>query len=211
VKRIIFVRHGETEQNRANVHQGSAIGGDLSVAGARDLRALAGAIRVSGIRIDEVLVSPMKRCQTSFYALTPPLRASRARTEPMLSAKNSGSDAGLDRSTMQTRVRNSGRAIEDYKAPNGESTRDVQARYLDVLREVQRSPATTSLVLAHGAGIASVLLHLTGHSFDSFDDFVPSSAAMAVVEDGGGNLEVIDYDVRPADSLAMFGRLGAWI
>ncbi|WP_314094477.1 histidine phosphatase family protein [Microbacterium foliorum] len=211
MKRIIFVRHGETEQNRASVHQGAAIGGDLSVGGARDLRTLAEAIRVSDFRIDEVLVSPMKRCQNSFYALTPPLTASRARTVPSLSAKNSGSDSGLDRSTMQTRIRNSGLAIEDYKAPNGESTRDVQKRYLDALRGVQRSPATTSLVLAHGAGIASVLLHLTGNSFDKFEDYVPSPAGMAVVEEHDGHLEVVDYDVRPADSLATFERLGARI
>ncbi|MEV8015286.1 histidine phosphatase family protein [Streptomyces sp. NPDC086554] len=177
-----MIKHGETEENCLGIHQGQAVGGTLSDRGADDIRQVGMAFTESCIVADQMLVSPMSRCRASADILSQTVAPLATRVDLRLAAKNSGHLGGQRREAATAEARRTGVPIHQLRTPNGESSEDVQARYIDLWREITSAPAQTTVLVGHGGGIACLLLHLTGRSFDHYLDFVPGSAGTTWVE-----------------------------
>ncbi|QEU95906.1 histidine phosphatase family protein [Streptomyces kanamyceticus] len=182
VQHIFLIKHGETEENRLGIHQGQAVGGTLSQRGAHDLRQVGTAFAESRIVADQMLVSPMPRCRASADVLSQTVAPFSTRTDRRLAAKDSGHLGGQPRETAMAEAARVGVPVHQLRTPNGESSEDVQARYVNLWREIASTSAQTTVLVGHGGGIACLLLHLTGHSFDRYLDLVPGSADTTWVE-----------------------------
>lgn len=182
VQYIFLIKHGETEENRLGIHQGQAVGGTLSQSGARDIRQVGTALVESCVVVDQMLVSPMPRCRASADILSQTVAPLTTRIDRRLAAKDSGHLGGQPREAATAEAMRTGVPIHQLRTPNGESSEDVQARYVNLWREITSTPAQTTVLVGHGGGIACLLLHLAGHGFDRYLDVVPGSAGTTWVE-----------------------------
>ena len=192
--RIYIVRHGETEENVLGIHQGRGIDGRLSCRGVQDATDLAA--HLATVRFDALYTSPAGRAAATAAILAERLRPAAIIYEPRLAAKNSGYLSGQPRHLIGQEAARAGTPIHLFKAPGGESSVDVQHRHVDLWTELVARPGTFLLV-GHGAGIALLLLHLTGHGYDRFREYVHGSAHRSVVDAGVDGHCILEVNAPP--------------
>ncbi|MBQ0866363.1 histidine phosphatase family protein [Streptomyces sp. RK75] len=198
-KRILLLKHGETEENARGIHQGRGIGGTLSDQGARDVHASAAALAEAGLEPELILHSPMSRCRQSTDLVSARFPRAAVRESVRLAAKDSGHLSGLPRRAAADEAAAVGIPIHRLRAPGGESSEDVQARYVDLLREVGEAPSSTTLLLGHGGGYACLLLWLMGHGWDRYLEHVPASGALSLIEVDADGPRLTLINVPPAE------------
>ncbi|MGA5420591.1 histidine phosphatase family protein [Streptomyces lavendulocolor] len=197
-KHIYLIKHGETEENLRGIHQGQAVGGRLSDRGRNDIRAVGNGLAATGITVDQMLVSPMSRCRESAALLTAVLRPTDVRVDERLAAKNSGHLGGRPRELAASEAARHGVPIHQLRTPGGESSEDVQARYVDLWNQVHAGPHRTTVLVGHGGGIACLLLRLTGNGFERYLQHVPGSAGVTWVEADDTTSRIRLMNVPPA-------------
>ncbi|MEV8307165.1 histidine phosphatase family protein [Streptomyces flavidovirens] len=204
-KHIYLIKHGETDENLRGIHQGRAVGGRLSERGRNDIRAVGNGLAATGITVDQVLVSPMSRCRESAALLTAVLRPADVHVDERLAAKNSGHLGGRPRELAAAEAARHGVPIHQLRTPGGESSEDVQARYVHLWNEVCAAPHRTTVLVGHGGGIACLLLWLTGNGFERYLQHVPGSAGVTWVEadDTASNIRLMN--VPPANLPGFLG------
>lgn len=151
-KYIYLIKHGETEENLQGIHQGRTVGGRLSERGSNDVRNVATSLAAARITVDQMLVSPMSRCHESAALLAAALAPADIRVDERLAAKNSGHLGGRPREFAQIEASRHGVPIHQLRTPEGESSEDVQARYVRAWDEVASSPYRTTVLVGHGGG-----------------------------------------------------------
>ncbi|MET8379949.1 histidine phosphatase family protein [Streptomyces microflavus] len=181
---IYLIKHGETEENLQGIHQGRAVGGRLSERGRADVRTVGGHLAAAGVVVDQMLVSPMSRSRESAELLSKTLPPADSRVDERLAAKDSGHLGGRPRELAAAEAARHGVPIHRLRTPGGESSEDVQARYVDLWNEVCSGARRTTVLVGHGGGIACLLLWLTGSGFDRYLQHVPGSAGITWVEVG---------------------------
>ncbi|NSC23027.1 histidine phosphatase family protein [Streptomyces albus subsp. chlorinus] len=203
-KHIYLIKHGETEENLQGIHQGQAVGGSLSQRGSDDIRKVGDSLAAAGVTVDRMLVSPMSRCRQSAALLTATLTPADVRVDGRLAAKNSGYLGGRPRELAAAEATRRGVPIHQLRTPGGESSEDVQSRYMELWDEVCVGPHRTTILVGHGGGIACLLLRLTGNGFERYLDHVPGSAGVTwfEVDDGAPRIRLMNV---PAADLS--GRL----
>ncbi|KIE26907.1 fructose-2,6-bisphosphatase [Streptomyces sp. MUSC 125] len=198
-QRIYLIKHGETEENLQGIHQGRAVGGRLSERGRADMGRVGACLAAARVAVDQMLVSPMSRCRESAAILTAALAPADVRVNERLAAKDSGHLGGRPRELAAAEAARHGVPIHQLRTPGGESSEDVQARYVDLWDEVCSGERRTTVLVGHGGGIACLLLWLTGNGFDRYLQHVPGSAGVTCVETGGPAPRVRLMNVSPAD------------
>lgn len=176
---LYFVRHGETDENRKGIVQGSGIDSVLNERGRMQAQALAK--RLADDSLDTVYASTMQRAQqTAEIAAAPhePISKTYLRDLREISwgvfegqSPSPTTDAALD--DVKNEWQN---GQYDSATEAGESARDVQVRALRAVDHIMtRAAGRTVLVVAHGrylrALLASILedytladMHRLGHS-----------------------------------------------
>lgn len=192
--RIYVVRHGETEENLLGIHQGRGVEGRLSPQGIDDAVSLA--TRLSAVRFNAMYTSPAGRATATADILADRLRPGSVIRDQRLAAKDSGCLSGRRRDLIEQEAARAGTPIHLFKTLGGESSVDVQDRHASLWGQVSRIPGTFLLV-GHGAGIACLLLHLTGQGFDRFPDYVHGSAHRSVIDVSGSGHRVIELNAPP--------------
>lgn len=158
--------------------------------------------RESGLRpfaAAQMLVSPMSRCRESAELLAATLSPGHVRVDERLAAKDSGHLGGRPRELAATEAARRGVPIHRLRTPGGESSEDVQARYVDLWDEVHTGSEQTTVLVGHGGGIACLLLWLTGSGFDQYLQHVPGSAGVTWVEVCGTTPRIRLMNASPAD------------
>ncbi|WP_432065255.1 histidine phosphatase family protein [Streptomyces sp. C10-9-1] len=133
---IYLIKHGETEENLQGIHQGRAVGGRLSERGRADIGRVGACLAAAGVAVDQMLVSPMSRCRESAELLAAALSPADVGVDERLAAKDSGHLGGRPRELAAAEAARHGVPIHRLRTPGGESSEDVQARYVDLLDEV---------------------------------------------------------------------------
>ncbi|WP_329384229.1 histidine phosphatase family protein [Streptomyces sp. NBC_01716] len=196
-KHIYLIKHGETEENLRGIHQGQAVGGRLSERGRDDIRAVGDSLAASEIAVGQMLVSPMSRARESAELLAAALAPDDVRVNERLVAKNSGHLGGKSRDLAAVEATRQGVPIHQLRSPGGESSEDVQARYVRLLNDVCSGPHRTTVLVGHGGGIACLLLHLTGQGFGRYLEYVPESAGLTWIEVDEGRPRIQVMNARP--------------
>ena len=173
---IYFARHGETVWNVENKICGMT-DSPLTEKGRQQARELGRKVRESGVRIDEILYSPLSRAADTAKAVAeaPGLPA---RCEPRLREQCFGRYEGTPRDGAEFRISKTHFAD---RYGDGESMMQLAQRIYNLLDELRQDEDKTYLLVAHN-GIARVV-----ESY--FHDMTNEEYAAAGIK----NCELVEY------------------
>ncbi len=187
--RIILVRHGQTEWNRAERFRGLA---DVPLNEIGLAQAEATGRRVaSGWQVSAVYSSPLARAVKTAEAIARPFNLP-VRLQPLLTDIDYGEWQGLS----PDEVRANWPVILDIwynapglaKIPGGESLFVVQARGMTVVRElVDKHPTQTIVLVGHTVINRAILLSVLGLSPARFWHLGQDTCALNIFESIGNN------------------------
>ena len=173
---IYFARHGETVWNVENKICGMT-DSPLTEKGRQQARELGRKVRKSGVRIDEILYSPLSRAADTAKAVAA-ATGLPARCEPRLREQCFGRYEGTPRDGAEFRISKTHFAD---RYGDGESMMQLAQRIYNLLDELRQDEDKTYLLVAHN-GIARVV-----ESY--FHDMTNEDYAAAGIK----NCEMVEY------------------
>ena len=173
---IYFARHGETVWNVENKICGMT-DSPLTEKGRQQARELGRKVRESGVRIDEILYSPLSRAADTAKAVVE-ATGLPARCEPRLREQCFGRYEGTPRDGAEFRLSKTHFAD---RYDGGESMMQLAQRIYNLLDELRQDEDKTYLLVAHN-GIARVV-----ESY--FHDMTNEDYAAAGIK----NCEMVEY------------------
>ena len=186
VKRVIFIRPGETDWNRDLRYQGW-VAIPLNAYGQRQAQRLANYIR--NIGVGALYTSDLKRASE-----TAALLAEKLGSEPIadkrLRERDIGLWQGLTQKEMQswypTEYAQFTADPDGYRVPGGESRKDMRERILSAFNEfLAEDKGETIAILSHSTAINALLAEIIpGVKFGSVD--VSNTSVTTIKRDDGG-------------------------
>ncbi len=160
LRRIVLVRHGETE-GQSSIRFFGTTDVDLSREGRAQMRAVAA--RVGRERFDLVMASPLRRAWRSAGIVSP---GAAVRVEPDFREVDFGRWEGLTREEIQARdpilAEDWEKGSADFQYPQGESRRDFAARVGRGLESLLAARGASALLVVHKGVIRAIYAQLTG-------------------------------------------------
>lgn len=158
VKRVIFIRPGETDWNRELRWQGW-VAAPMNEHGRRQVQRLASFIR--NIGIGALYTSDLKRALETAELLTERLGFA-AVADPRLRERSIGAWQGLTREEMREWYKDDYDRLqadpENFQIPGGESRQDVKKRMMTVFDEIlAQSRAETVGIITHTTAVHALL------------------------------------------------------
>lgn len=193
---IVFIRHGQTDVNKANRLQGALIDAELNEKGRAYAKKAAANFDAS--RFDVVYSSPLKRAVETAKIFT------KGKKEIKLDKRLVEFDFGeWDGKSMDEIAENHPDVVDPWGkinrnyikyAPHGESYEQFEDRCRDFLDEMyQKYPDKRVLVVAHGRLIRMIVAHyLARGDMDQFDTM--SNCALAKFEVRQGIARMFYYN-----------------
>jgi len=187
MRRLVLVRHGESEANSKERLVGSADPA-LSAEGREQMQRAR--MRLVGQVIDLVVASPARRAWQSAQVLT---GGAPARLEADLREIDFGRWEGHSLAELESAdpvaFRQWRDGAPDFEYPNGELRASFRARVVRGLERILASPASSSLVVSHKGVIRVIVERLTGQGLA--DRAQPALAEVLILTrqpDGGWRL-----------------------
>ncbi len=192
-KRIILIRHGETEWNRLRRFQGRS---DIPLNPKGNNQASALALALKNETIAAIYSSPLGRAfETAshivkFHPSTPLIK------EPGLMEMDLGDFEGMDARQWASQHKDFRKAWEKNPAaltmPGGESLQDVQHRAVDTLNRISEPhrPGCTLLICSHNFVIVSLLCFASKIPLDQFRELQQDTAALNILYKNGTNFQI---------------------
>ncbi len=198
-KRIILIRHGETEWNRLHRFQGRS---DIPLNSKGKKQAAALALALEQETIAAIYSSPLQRAvdtasQISKYHPSTPLIK-----EPGLIEMNLGDFEGMEAQKWAAQHLEFRKAWEknpaDLAMPGGESLKEVQQRAIDTQERVSKpyESDSTLLICSHNFVIVSLLCFASNIPLDQFREMRQDNAALNVVYKDGTDYQVAIINER---------------
>jgi len=176
---LLLVRHGETDWNREGRYQGQT-DVPLNATGLAQAEALAESQR--GRPLDWVYASDMQRARQTAEILGrvtgAPVHIDRRLREIHLGAWE-GQLFNQIQETQGDLLAQRDREPLDNRPPGGESVREVMARALPLLEEIQRRhPDGRVAIVSHGAALAVIKIHVLDLPVEAVWDHVPRNGSV---------------------------------
>ncbi|MCQ4633562.1 histidine phosphatase family protein [Shinella sp. CPCC 100929] len=187
MKRILLVRHGESEWNAIRRLQGQADIG-LSALGEQQARTLAS--MVATYAPDVVLTSDLKRA----VATAALLGYADAVREPLLREQSVGNWTGAEIATLmaETPAAYAGWRAGTFAPENGEIWADFRARIRQAIQAAIDMPDETILMVCHGGVIRAALDSTLGLAPARIIPAGPASLTILAFPKGEARLEVFN-------------------
>lgn len=190
---VILVRHGETDYNKQKRYQGLA-DIPLNETGINQARLLAE--RLKDIRIDVFISSTMSRAIATTKAVAELHGMSIAYTDDRLVELDYGDWAGEYKADIAKRYPKLHYIWKNkphkMKFPNGETLKQLQARYREALDEAAaRYPGKTIFIGAHSKGNMTLMCDLFDVGLDHFYSFPQDNTCINVLRYEGGKWRVV--------------------
>jgi broad specificity phosphatase PhoE len=162
LRRIVLVRHGETDgESSTRFHGANDVG--LAPAGREHMRQVARSLR--GERFDRIVASPLRRAWQSAWIVG---GGAPVVFEPGFREVDFGRWEGLTREEIATRdpvlYQDWQRGAADFAYPGGEARADLRARVLAGLERLLAADTRSVLVVCHKGPIRIVATELVGHA-----------------------------------------------
>lgn len=176
--RLIFVRHGETEQNKKKILQGWAEG-QLTEEGQRQAELLGK--RLSKLKIDYIYSSDLKRTRQTSAQITKfvkaPIKFEKKLREINMGVYENGSYEAYEEALASAEAR------LKFKPENGESIGELQKRLIDFYEGISKKHKEDNVLLvSHGTAIGNLLLLFFQDEGMKFEDFSHHNTAVTIVE-----------------------------
>lgn len=181
--KVILVRHGETDWNKARKFQGMT---DIPLNELGKTQANYAKQALRKVRMDAAYASPLKRAVETAQIIIDG-HGIDLTIENELHEQNAGDWEGLTAREIEEKFPGQ-HDIWTYKPTevriqNGETFRDVQARATAAFWEIaKKNPGNTVLIVAHMVCLSTILLGIAGISIDEIWDRPLSNAGYSVVE-----------------------------
>lgn len=194
VKRVIFIRPGETDWNRDLRYQGW-VAIPLNAYGQRQAQRLANYIRNIGVAA--LYTSDLKRASETAALLAEKL-GSEPVTDKRLRERDIGKWQGLTQKEMQTWYPDEyAQFVADpdtYRVPEGESRKDVRERILAAFNDyLSADKGETIAILSHSTAINALLAEIIpGVKFGSVD--VSNTSVTTIKRDEAGKWQLVTAD-----------------
>lgn len=187
MKRILLVRHGESEWNAVRRLQGQA-DIDLSERGRQQAAALGP--MAQSFRPDLVLTSDLKRAAATAALLGYP----DAVREPLLREQNVGAWTGVEIAKLQAEAPKAyaGWRAGTFAPENGEIWTDFRSRIAQALDIARNAEAETVLMVCHGGVIRAALDGALGLAPARIIPVGPASLTIIAIKDEETRLEVFN-------------------
>lgn len=195
VKRILFIRPGETDWNRAGKQQG-VVAAPLNALGVRQAEKLGDFLRVIGV--SSLYVSTTRRAAQTGGIIAEKLGVAPV-VDDRLRERNVGHWQGLTVTEIREWYADEYAALQadpdGYRIPDGESRAEVLKRMNAALGDILRQSAgETVVILSHTTAIKMVLHELTGSSDVSMADLTNTSVTTIARDDDGDSWRIIAVD-----------------
>ncbi len=173
MKQLYFVRHGESEFNKAHKWTGST-DSPLTEKGHDQAKKAGKNLREQGLAVDIILSSPLTRAHQTAHHIASALEypPENIKLHSSLVERSFGDLEGRKDLVTATRYLLDESAIDDF--PNVESLEALQKRADQMLEELHKLPHDTILVVGHGAfgralrrSVAKKPLHVRGKTFSN--------------------------------------------
>lgn len=170
VRRLVLLRHGQTEYNAAGRMQGH-LDTDLTDLGRR--QADLAARELATLRPHRIVTSDLRRAHDTARALGTHAEVP-VETDPRLRETHLGDWQGLSHTDIDASspgIREAWRSDSEFRPPGGESRLDVAARARPLVEELLSDAAWTAdpvVLVAHGGTIAALTASLLGLPVDSW-------------------------------------------
>ncbi|RVW04158.1 histidine phosphatase family protein [Rhodococcus xishaensis] len=214
---VILLRHGRSTANTSGILAGRLPGVALDEVGIEQAKSLID--RLAGVAIEEIVQSPLLRCEQTVAPLAVD-RGLTPRVEERLVEVDYGQWTG--RSLKELLTEPLWKIVQHQASaavfPDGEGLAEVQARAVAAVREHDRRLADAHgrdvvwVACSHGDVIKSVLADAVGCHLDGFQRIVAEPASISVVRytdlrpfvlrmnDTGSDLSGLDSGGREAGS-----------
>lgn len=194
-----IVRHCESTGNVSSKLQGRT-DTDITDKGASQLAMLA--MRLKPVPIDFIYSSPLKRAYKTAQSIAAVHPGIDIRTEQSLQEIDFGEMEGEPVDTLSAKwlreTEKWSRDIARFKAPGGESTRDIYIRAAALLRRLASEHSGRTICLAtHGCVIFAALSFANGLSAEDLNQsefWVDNTAISHIRADNDGNFELIFWN-----------------
>ncbi|MBI2625279.1 MAG: histidine phosphatase family protein [Candidatus Nealsonbacteria bacterium] len=173
-RKIILVRHGETEWNREGRHQGH-LDSPLTEKGQKQVYILSEKIKESGLAIDCIVSSDLGRARQTAEILKEELNIDCIKFTPAFRERNYGLLQGMLLSEIQEKypdlVGPKGESLRNApEVPSGEALKNFTKRVMLGMRSLRDLKFRHNLILVTHYGTASLILaslgiKLVGRSF----------------------------------------------
>jgi probable phosphomutase (TIGR03848 family) len=189
---VLLVRHGRTTANASGVLAGRTEGVELDETGQTQAKELAD--RLAALPVTTIATSPQTRCQQTAAAIAAVGGTKKIpRPEPMIDDRLAECDYGewTGRSLKELAKEPLWKVVQTHPSaaafPGGETLRDMAARAVDAVRELDRrieqehGPDAVWVAVSHGDVIKSILADALGMHLDSFQRIVVDPCSVSVV------------------------------
>ncbi len=178
--KLIFVRHGETEENRKRINQGQQ-GGILTELGIEQAKKLGE--RLKNEKIDKIYVSDLKRTVDTakeiikFHPNVPIVYDKRIREVCL------GEFEGKPWGSVSEAAKKQGIPHSLLKPKQGESLFEMRQRVISFFEKVlEEEFDKTILFVTHGGPVRGLLIHLLNISKEEEFDFVLENTCVSIFE-----------------------------
>lgn len=186
MSRIFLLRHAQSEANAKGILAGRMENISLSNQGIKERDALN--LRLSGVKFDQVLSSPIQRCLETIkdFHSAPEIQTEFAEVDY-------GDWTGRKMSSL---MRNKAwREIHKNPAsvrfPNGETLPEVQTRALLGLDRYLKSKAKNILISTHADVVKVLILHALGTHLNNIDKVSIDNASISIIDKTENGLRVV--------------------
>lgn len=182
VKRLYFIRHGETDSNAKGVLQGRGINDSLNDRGRQQAEHLS--TFMSQVPLELVVTSNLERAKQTAQILLQRHDSSIPVLEIEDLAEISwGTLEGTPTKGVSDVLEEWNRGAFDVSSPNGESPLEVERRAIPVIYKLlQNRPETTIVFILHGRLMRIILSSLLYQSLDQMGSFTHHNTSINILE-----------------------------
>jgi broad specificity phosphatase PhoE len=180
MKRLLLVRHGETEDNIRGINRGQGHG-KLTRLGREQARQVA--LRLKDEPLDVIYSSDLKRALDTAKAIRKFHPKTQFIIDKRLREMHQGIYEGKPKGRIHAKAKEMGIPFIKFKPRGGESVIEMKKRVLDFLHEVQKKEkGKRVLFVAHGGTICNLLLHVAKKDDSFFKKYHPGNTGVSIVE-----------------------------
>ena len=200
-KRIYFIRHGETDLNRAHIVQGSGVDSSLNELG----RQQAGHFYdfYKNQNFDLAICSTLKRSYETvlpFVENNIPLQRFAEINEMNWGVHEGKSSTPEMKAAYAEMIRQWGLGNFEARLEVGESARELADRIGSFLNQLKQMPQKKVLICSHGRALRCVMTLVKGQHLKEMESYKHSNTGLFLVEQEGLEFKVLlENDTRHLD------------
>jgi len=213
---IYLLRHGHSTANGKGILAGRDNSVALSEKG--NEQALAAADFLTETKFDQIISSPIFRCQETLYPLLESLASRKVQPQHRLDDRLAEMDYGdwsgkklalLSKKPLWKDIQNRPSTV---RFPGGESFAEMNSRTTDLLSSLSEHSGERFLLCSHGDVIKAIIAAALGLHLDQFQRIVidPASISRILVTDTGALVRSVnDTSFHPREKVGTKSRRGS--